>query len=200
MYILGRFGHTSFMNNLKNLRSADFYIILFFILSFAGWLWEVTAYLLIDHILVNAGVNRGPYVPIYGIGGLLLWFFLHRYYRRPAVTFLLSMAVCTVVEYLGSILLEYHFGLRWWDYSDRFLNLDGRVCLLASACFGVFGMLLNCVVLPFYMRLYHKLSVKMRYLLCVVFFVFFVADVTYSIENPHMNPQVEQAAEKHRDT
>ncbi|MBR1703715.1 MAG: putative ABC transporter permease [Lachnospiraceae bacterium] len=183
---------------MKNTRSADFYILLFFILSFAGWLWEISAYLVIDHVLVNAGVNRGPYVPIYGIGGVLLWLLLQKFYRRPVVTFFLSMGICTVVEYIGSLLLDWIFGMRWWDYSDRFLNLDGRVCLLAAVCFGLFGMLQNCFLLPFYMRLYHKLSVKMRTFLCIVFLLFLVADVTYSVEHPHVNPQVEQA-EKHRE-
>lgn len=188
-----RFAH---IISMKNTRSADFYILLFFILSFAGWLWEILAYLAIDHVLVNAGVNRGPYVPIYGVGGVLLWFLLRRFYRRPGVTFLCSMAVCTVVEYIGSVLLELIFGMRWWDYSDRIFNLNGRICLLASLCFGMFGMLQNCFLLPFYMRFYHKLSVKTRYILCVALSVFLIADITYSLEHPHINPQVEQA-EKH---
>ena len=189
--------HTILMKNVKisnnTARNADFYILLFFIMSFAGWVWEVMAYLFIDHILVNAGVNRGPYVPIYGIGGLLLWFLLRRYYRRPVITFILSTIVCTVVEYIGSLLLERIFGMRWWDYSDRFLNLNGRICLLAALCFGVFGTLLNCVLLPFYMRLYHRISVKMRSVFCIVLVLIFAADMIYSLENPHINPQVEQA-------
>lgn len=183
-------------NNLKagnlsqNLRTADFYVLLFFLLSFAGWLWETILYLVMDHVLVNAGVYRGPYLPIYGTGGILLWFALQKLYRRPVLTFFLSMGICTAFEYAGSVFLERIYGMRWWDYSDRFLNLDGRICLLAAVCFGLFGMLQNCFLLPVYMRIYHKLSVKRRWLLCAVFLLIFVLDITYCAVNPNINPRV----------
>ena len=178
-------------NSELNLRTVDFYILLFFLLSFAGWIWETVLYLVMDHVLVKAGMYRGPYLPIYGTGGILLWFLLQRYYRRPVLTFWLSMGVCTVFEYVGSVFLERIYGLRWWDYSDRFLNLDGRVCLLAAVCFGLFGMLQNCFLLPVYMRLYHKLSVKMRWAICAVFLAVFILDITYCAADPNINTQIE---------
>ena len=170
-----------------DMRTADFYVLLFFLLSFAGWVWEVTLYLVMDHVLVNSGVYRGPWLPIYGTGGLLLWFILHKYSQRPVVTFLFSMLICTVFEYIGSVFLELVWGVRWWDYSDRFLNIDGRVCLIGAICFGLFGMLLNCVLLPFYMKLYHKMHVRWRIILCGILLIFFVADVTYCAVDPNMS-------------
>lgn len=166
-------------------RTFDFYVLLFFIVSFAGWLWEAGIYLVTEHTWVNRGVYYGPYLPIYGSGGLLLWFMLHRLYRKPLWTFCLSALICSVLEYATSVFLEWKWGVRWWDYEEHFMNLNGRVCLLGAICFGVGGMLLNCWLLPWYMRLYHRISRKWRLILCGVLLAVFILDVTYCAVNPH---------------
>lgn len=123
--------------NKGNARKFDFYVLLFFLLAFAGWLWEAAIYLVTRQTLVNRGVYYGPYLPIYGVGGLVLWFLLQGLHRRPFVTFLLSALLCSVLEYGASLLLEWKWGMRWWDYSGYFLNLNGRICLLGAVCFGL---------------------------------------------------------------
>lgn len=170
----------------RTARTFDFYVILFFLVSFAGWLWEVLLHLAAEHEFINRGIYKGPYLPIYGAGGLLLWFLLHRLSRRPGWTFLLSMGICSVLEYFSSVFLEWKWGMRWWDYSGHFLNLNGRICLLGAVCFGLGGMLLNCYILPLYMRLYHRISRKQRLLLCGIFLAVFVLDITYCAVRPNM--------------
>lgn len=165
-------------------------MLLFFLLAFAGWLWEVGIYLVTRHSFVNRGVYYGPYLPIYGIGGLLLWFLLHRFYQRPMLTFFLSAAVCSVLEYAASAFLEWKWGLRWWDYSGYFLNLNGRVCLLGAVCFGLGGTLLNCYLLPFYMRLYHRIPQKWRLILCGFLLAVFLLDITYCAVTPHAGQDI----------
>ena len=51
------------------IRTFDFYVLLFFMLSFIGWLWEVAIYLVTEHAWINRGIYLGPYLPIYGAGG-----------------------------------------------------------------------------------------------------------------------------------
>lgn len=60
------------------LRPFDYYALLFFTTAFVGWLWEVLLYLITNHTFVNRGVYRGPYLPIYGIGCIVLILLLHR--------------------------------------------------------------------------------------------------------------------------
>lgn len=170
----------------RTVRSFDFYVLLFFLISFAGWLWEVGLYLVTEHTWINRGVYQGPYLPIYGAGGILLWFLLQRLHRKPVWTFLLSAVICSVLEYGTGVFLEWKWGVRWWDYSGHFLNLNGRICLLGAVCFGLGGMLLNCFLLPGYMKLYHKLSPKWRMILCGIFLAVFVLDVTYCAVRPNM--------------
>lgn len=171
---------------MKTARTFDFYVILFFVVSFAGWLWEVVLFRITEHEWINRGVYEGPYLPIYGAGGLLLWFLLHGLSRRPVWTFLLSAAICSVLEYFTSVFLEWKWGMRWWDYSGHFLNLNGRICLLGAVCFGLGGMALNCWLLPWYMRLYHRIPRKWRVILCAVFLAVFVLDVTYCAVRPNV--------------
>lgn len=166
-------------------RKIDFYVLLFFLLAFIGWLWEVGIYLVTEQTFVNRGMYYGPYLPIYGVGGILLWFLLHRLYQRPVLTFLASAGVCSLLEYGTSFFMEWKWGLRWWDYSGYFMNLNGRICLLSAVCFGLGGMLLNCWLLPLYMKLYHRIPLRRRILLCGIFITIFILDITYCAVNPN---------------
>ncbi len=167
-------------------RSFDFYVLLFFLISLAGWLWEVGISLITEHAWINRGVYRGPYLPIDGTGGLLIWFLLHRFHDRPFWSFVLSAGLCSMLEYAAGFWLEWQWGVRWWDYSNHFMNLNGRICLLGAVFFGLGGMLLNCFLMPAYMRLYHKIPAAWRMLLCAGCLAVFAADAAYSAAAPNI--------------
>jgi uncharacterized membrane protein len=173
------------MMKKKILHEFDYYVLLFFALSFIGWLWEVALFFFTDHAFINRGVYRGPYLPIYGVGGLLLVFCLRRFRKNPLLVFLLSALACSVLEYLTSYFLELRWGIRWWDYSEHFLNLNGRVCLLGATVFGLGGALLVCRLLPLYDRMYDKIPGKWKVVLCLVFLLIFIADATYCAVHPN---------------
>jgi uncharacterized membrane protein len=114
-------------------------ILYFFSLAFLGWIIEVLYRSYQARRLVNPGFLFGPFVPIYGIAGMLILSistFLGN--ELPWWLLLLLMAlVVTVLEYLTSILVELIFRVRLWDYSDEPLNLAGRVSLKYSFYWGV---------------------------------------------------------------
>lgn len=178
------------MGRKEEARTFDFYVLLFFGLSFIGWLWEVGIYLVTEHSFVNRGIYRGPYLPIYGAGGLLLWFLLHRLSRKPVKTFLLSALVCSIVEYGTGFFLEWKWGLRWWDYTGYFLNLNGRICLLSVTAFGLAGTALNCLLMPCYMKLYHRISRRLRISLSLLWMAIFVLDATYCTIHPNVGDNI----------
>ena len=168
-----------------------FYIPLFFLLSFAGWLWEVGIYLVQDGEFVNRGVLFGPWLPIYGCGGIMLTFVLRKLEYKPVRVFFLSMIICSVLEYITSFCLERVWGIRWWDYSNEFLNISGRICLWGSLMFGVGGWLLICYVLPYLRMLYRKIwkiekGRKILQIICLVFILIFVADAAWAADFPNM--------------
>ena len=171
---------------MRKKNSFDYYILLFFLVSFFGWIWEVCIYLVREHRFVNRGITIGPWLPIYGAGALLLYFLLHKWAKKPVRVFLLSMTICSVLEYGSGYFLEKMWGVKWWDYSDMFLNLDGHICLMSCLMFGVGGVFLMSFVIPVYTALYDKIPAKVWLSVSLILLILFVADAAYSADIPHM--------------
>ncbi len=125
------------------------YILFFFISSCLGWIMEVTCKLIQFHRFINRGFLIGPYCPIYGFGAVIVTALLSRYEGEPVTVFVLAMVLCGTLEYLTSYFMEKLFHARWWDYSHKRFNLNGRVCADTLIPFGLLGMLMVYVVKPF---------------------------------------------------
>lgn len=179
-------GNGNVMSEKKKLHDFNFYCLLFFVLAFIGWSWEVLLHLVTEHAFVNRGVYKGPYLPIYGAGGLFICFLFGRWKKKPFVVFFCSFVLCTVLEYLTSYFLEEKWGIRWWDYSGHFLNINGRVCLLGSVCFGIGGTLLVCLFFPVYERWIEKITPRVRIFLMIVFLSIFITDAARAAVFPNM--------------
>ncbi len=127
----------------------SFYFLLFIIYSFLGWFVEVINVFLNTKKLVNRGFLLGLYCPIYGVGCLAMIFLLDQYLEEPAILFLVSMFLFSVLEYGTSWLMEKLFRTRWWDYSHKKFNLNGRVCLETMIPFGLGGLVVMYLIQPF---------------------------------------------------
>lgn len=127
------------------------YFLLFLIYSFLGWLMEVTLKSIERKKFVNRGFLIGPCCSIYGWGGILITLFLNRYTNNPILLFFMAILVCGVLEYLTSFFMEKIFHLRWWDYSQRKFNINGRVCLNTIIPFGILGMTIIYITNPFFL-------------------------------------------------
>lgn len=161
-------------------------ILLFISFSFIGWVWEVSLHLISDGIFVNRGVLHGPWLPIYGGGGVLILTLLYRFRKNPAAEFLCTVAVCGCVEYFTSWYLEIaHDGQKWWDYSGYFLNLNGRICAEGLLVFGVGGMAIVYMVAPLLDNHIRKIQYKILVPLCIALMCIFLTDQMYSSKHPN---------------
>ena len=115
-------------------------LLLFFAASFLGWVLETAAADIKQKKFVNRGLVTGPFCVMYGITTVLLTVGLGE--LRGIWLFLFSAIYATVVEWIGGHLIERLFHQRWWDYSCRKWNLDGYICLSASAFWGVLGFVM----------------------------------------------------------
>lgn len=173
-------------DNISQYRVDFFYFVwLFFLLSFFGWLWEGFLSVFQSDTYVNRGFLTGPWLPVYGIGGVMLEILFHKWRDRPILTFVSSMVLCTVLEYLTGWYLELTWGVKWWDYSEMPLNLHGRICLLGSLLFGLGGMLLVWVIAPLFNLLYRKVPVRIRTSIGLLVIIVFAADAAYSAIIPN---------------
>ena len=118
------------------------YFLLFMLYSVLGWCMEVVGKLIQYKRFINRGFLIGPYCPIYGYGALLITFLLKKYTQDPIVLFIMTIVVCGALEYLTSFFMEKLFKARWWDYSQRKFNFNGRICIDTIVFFGIIGFLL----------------------------------------------------------
>lgn len=172
-----------------------FYVSLFFLLSFVGWIWEVLLYAVQDRAFVNRGVLFGPWLPIYGCGGIALNFMLKRWKNKPVLVFLLSACICSILEYFAGWYLEWAWGIKWWDYTGHFLNIKGRICLLCSLLFGLGGWLLICHVGPYLKRIYGKIYEEQKrrkvfQIICFILLILFIVDATWSTDFPNRGESI----------
>lgn len=166
-----------------------FYFLLFLIYSFIGWLIEVIVTFVKNKKFVNRGFLIGPYCPIYGYSSIIMIFYLERYKDNILTVFLLAVIVCTFIEYIISYIMEKIFNARWWDYTNRKFNINGRVCLTNAFAFGILGILLVYFVNPFLTNILLKLNYHFLNIISIVFMTLFIIDfvtslgVTFKLKN-----------------
>jgi len=159
-------------------------ILLFVIFSVIGWIWEVSLHLL-QGSFVNRGVLHGPWLPIYGSGGVLVLVLLKKVRQKPWLTFILTVVVCGILEYTTSWYLETFKGHKWWDYSGYFLNLNGRICAEGLLVFGLGGCAFIYIFAPRIDDWIEKIPLKIQIMLCAILMGLFITDQVYSSKHPN---------------
>ncbi len=166
------------------------YLLMFFLFAVIGWCWEVIIHLVEDHIFVNRGTMMGPWLPIYGIGGtvgvFVMTVFGKKILKHPALTFLIVMTLCGIIEYATSFVLEQIYGIRWWDYTGYFLNINGRICLEGIVIFGAGGCAAIYLIAPAFDDFLKKVSLKKKIILLLIACPLFLCDMIYSNIHPNI--------------
>ena len=130
------------------------YIFMFFLFSAIGWAIECTYRSLGEKKIINSGFLYGPMCPIYGTGCLAFQLILvplsQPIEKRLIPVILIGILVADTVEYATSYIMEKLFNARWWDYSDNFLNLHGRICFKHSCYWAIFAFVYTYLIAPVY--------------------------------------------------
>lgn len=163
------------------------FLMQFIFFAICGWIYEEVWTLFNSGAVVNRGFLLGPWLPVYGFGGILIYCLFKKQLRkpvyvwkiniRPVLLFIYIFFITTVVELAATYIIEL-FGMPFttlWDYSDHFLNFQGRVCLDASARFGVLGLLIIYCALPLYEKF---INIKNQKVLNIVSWTIIAAFVT----------------------
>lgn len=160
----------------------EIYILLFFIYSILGWFMEVIKIFLNPkiHRVINRGFLIGPYLPIYGFGVLAITLLLGKYKNDIPALFWLSMITCGILEYGTSYFMEKLFNARWWDYSNKKFNINGRICLETLLPFGIAGTLIICYINPVFINLINMLPEIIIHFLCGGLIAIFSVDAIIS--------------------
>ncbi len=152
------------------------YIALFFIYSFAGWIMESINISIRNKKFTNRGFLVGPYCPIYGWGVVLITILLQKYHNDIPATFFLSILICGTLEYWTSYFMEKIFKARWWDYSTRKFNINGRICLETLVPFGIAGTAITTWINPFFLKYINMVPENILNIIIGVICALFVID------------------------
>ena len=158
-----------------------YYFLLFLIYSFIGWLIEVIGKLIEKHKFINRGFLIGPICPIYGHGYILMILTLSRYKDNPLTLFIYAIFICSLLEYFTSYFMEKIFKARWWDYSTKRFNLNGRICAETMIPFGILGTLVICVINPIFEYLLNLFNFETIKITAIVLFIIYIIDYTISL-------------------
>ena len=161
------------------------YILMFFTFAFVGWAWEVLLHIVKDGKFVNRGTMLGPWLPIYGFGGVLILIILKPFRKKPILLFILAILLCGILEYAGAWYLETFKHAKWWDYSGYFFNIHGRVCLEGLLVFGLGGAAATYFIGPMLNELYSKIKPRISLIICFILLILFGSDMVYSSKHPN---------------
>lgn len=162
---------------------------LFLVYSFVGWLWETPYVSLKQKKWINRGFLRGPIIPIYGFAIMTVVLSMAYFEQvlsavdwiRVVQIFIIAAVVATVWEYATSYALEVLFKTRWWDYSNRRFNLNGRVALSVSLFWGMGGTVLWRFINTPILNVYQQFSGLMMNRLITAIYVILAIDVLFTI-------------------
>lgn len=162
--------------------SISTYFLLFMVYAVAGWIMEVTCKSIEAKKFINRGFMIGPYCPIYGWGAIGITILLHRYTDDWVVLFFMSMITCGILEYATSYVMEKLFHARWWDYSRRKYNINGRICLETLIPFGIMGVIVMYITNPFILNNLAKIPENVLNIIAIILFIVFSIDGAISLK------------------
>ena len=175
-------------------------ILIFFVFCLIGWVWEVSLHFVEHGNFINRGVNYGPWLPIYGVGGVGTLILFTRIKKHPMITFFASIVFCGLIEYLAGIFLYARNGVRFWNYNGYFLNIDGYVCAEGLLVFGLGCMAIIYVVAPKLDNIFCRIPLKILIPICALLISVFLVDNIYSSKHPNVQGMAPKSRVKYLQT
>ena len=126
------------------------------------------------------GLLNGPYCPIYGPGALLVILLLGDI-KNPVALFFAAAVVTSILEYITSWAMEKLFHARWWDYSQKRFNINGRVYLLGAAAFGTLSVIVVKLLHPAVAAATLRLPELAISVIALALFALMLIDLVYTV-------------------
>lgn len=159
------------------------FVIMLFLFSILGWVMEVTLKFIQYHRFINRGFLIGPYCPIYGFGvvgvTILVGGLLGRTGTYPE-TFMAGFVICGFLEYMTSLYMEKMFHARWWDYSNKPMNLHGRIWIGNLILFGLASVIIVKLIDPHYFNFIATIDPLIISVLAWIIIILMVSDYILS--------------------
>lgn len=153
----------------------------FIVYSILGYVIETLYGLLTKGVIESRqSMLYGPFCCIYGLGAICLLCIPKSAKKNNWTLFIAGFIIGSVVEYVVSWVGEVIFNIKWWDYSNFPLNINGRVCVYFSIFWGILTICLNKVINPTVDKVLGKVPIKILHVLTVIIMVFMAFDFIIS--------------------
>ena len=153
----------------------------FIVYSILGYVIETLYGLLTKGVIESRqSMLYGPFCCIYGLGAICLLCIPKSAKKNNWTLFIAGFIIGSVVEYIVSWVGEVIFNIKWWDYSNFPLNINGRVCVYFSIFWGILTICLNKVINPTVDKVLGKIPIKVLHVLTVIIMVFMAFDFIIS--------------------
>lgn len=148
-----------------------------------GFIYEELFYRIDLGYFVKRGTTIGPWIPIYGVGGLFIVVFTSKYKKNWKKVFLFSCIITGILEFLTGYILFHFFNTRLWNYNVEiwnFGNVGGYICLRSIVFFGISSLMLTYLAIPILKYLYKEI-LKEKYTVCTIILgLLFIFDCLYT--------------------
>ena len=122
------------------------WLFFFYFYCFFGWCFESTYVSIKSRKLVNRGFMRGPFLPLYGSGAIMMLVVSMPFQDNLVMVYIAGCIGATVLEYVTGVTMEALFKVRYWDYSKNKFNFQGHICLGSSLAWGGLTILMTEVI------------------------------------------------------
>ncbi len=112
------------------------WLFFFYFYCFFGWIFESAYVSLRSKKFVNRGFMRGPFLPIYGSGAIMMLVVSMPFQDNIFLTYIAGCIGATVLELVTGVAMEALFKVRYWDYSNQKFNYKGHICLSSTIAWG----------------------------------------------------------------
>ena len=170
-------------DNFDKWTIARILLLVFVVSGIFGFIYETFFYRIDLGYFVKRGTTYGPWIPIYGYGGVLIAVMTYKFRKKPIVVFILSLIISGTIEFLVGYLLFNIKGIRLWDYNIEiwnFGNIGGFICLRSLLFFGISGMLLIYCIIPVLKKIANYLSETALTLVSLIPGIMFIVDIIIS--------------------
>lgn len=202
----------------EKLKTFDYYRLLtyLFVFSLLGWLFETGAVLIEfnhfsyrgfffakqtvhyyfpqianDSFLGQLRLVWGlPMIDMYGYGAIIICYTLEGLKKKPVKLFFIGMILMSLFELIGSYFCSFVLHHDYWDYTDKFMNFQGRICLQSAIAWGVLSFITIRWLKPEVDKSYEKVKEKKWYknMLIVLLVYFVICSVVKYIVDPGIIP------------
>ncbi len=154
----------------------------FFFYCFFGWCFESAYVSLCKRKFVNRGFIRGPFLPLYGSGAVMMLLVSAPVKDSLVLVFLAGCVGATALEYVTGVVMEALFKVRYWDYSNQRFQFQGQICLSSTLCWGALTVFLSRYLHPAVERLAFLIPPALMAGLVTVVLVWFSVDFAFSFQ------------------